>query len=990
MVRLITGDQRPSWIESCYLYSAKSGLIESSCLRFLSLLLRRHGFDPITLKSRIGDSLSEASWTCGDLVAMCSNKSRDLSLNMIGRVCDPLKSNFMANNGQSIQVPSSKVTVEFLDSSAWRNSGVTNAAAQRISSGVISSLPINAFNPASLVYAGLNVGLFRSQYAKAELSDGSYASKSDFDSSKPLSTKVAPSVKSVLGFIALEEVEVEPSESKLNVSLSSKIAALEKLESSAITSIRTMVRDDSSLITKLCSQGLLDAILNALDKILYLFTGILNDKRNPRKVDVHILRALLHIVFMICEKIYDTKKSRSYGHECLNFEVTSTSTLDTTAGHPSSLRMCIRGLGRSLVNQTSSVSQDMMRITSFIERGLLCNDEKWVSKALNTSYQRSTSNSPSNAKLLHDEDGDSLLKLAVSFGCSTNILKCLIKASCIVTNQDIKIAALSNQADALQLLLRYSSYDDGTLDLASCAEDIRDILDKAVQRQEREGSYLADVGHSFSSNAVTKMLHLLYAVHDSSRETDSSSYFHDIAKLLEGALFGNISSSEETFHVRILGDSSISSRQVKDKAGNQASNRSTFFQLLPEVLVTEAILRKPDPKILSESVSPLHYCLNLLEALLCTKDRNENYAGYVLASFIFQSTIDIPRVELDLYGLHELFLIHENRLTNACKIESDHKSNRDATRCPQGHEAFFHITDKNSFRCDLCDRAIKIGKGLHGCRICDWDVCELCLKCDENEADTTKMKSMVTNCCRVFLERYSGSNSDLHEDGDLTRIARGIREMDRDSLRNLSALLNSRGQVPLYSFVKTLLPAIYSSVLICIQSRNHAPTAMESFASFVRRRKKARTESTTGCDASKDFVQMVIEELILPTFQKGNVSLSPISDLLSDNNEMDEEESNDEEPHAHKRLSMPPFLRKIHQILALYEDFNVEKFAYSKQCELESLSTPLTLELCLSEGSENGVHSLIAEPTVSISDVHKYIVKKFPSFENKYLNFCRR
>jgi len=140
--------------------------------------LRWHGYEPRTLKSRVGYSLSDALWKTGDLVAVSSTKPRDVTLSSIGRVCDAIKSPGTTNRSQRYDALSSKVTVEFYDSSVWRNHSTGHAATQRIS-GLVSSLPINNFSPTSLVFAGLSSGLFRSNNSKVDSSDKNYVSMSD-------------------------------------------------------------------------------------------------------------------------------------------------------------------------------------------------------------------------------------------------------------------------------------------------------------------------------------------------------------------------------------------------------------------------------------------------------------------------------------------------------------------------------------------------------------------------------------------------------------------------------------------------------------------------------------------------------------------------------------------------------------------------------------------------------------------------------------------
>ena len=67
--------------------------------------------------------------------------------------------------------------------------------------------------------------------------------------------------------------------------------------------------------------------------------------------------------------------------------------------------------------------------------------------------------------LLVDEDGFSIIQLAVFFGCSTSVLITLMKAGCCVTDEEVIIAANTRQTHTLEFLLRHIVYQEGMTNL---------------------------------------------------------------------------------------------------------------------------------------------------------------------------------------------------------------------------------------------------------------------------------------------------------------------------------------------------------------------------------------------------------------------------------------------------------------------------------------------------------------------------------------------
>jgi hypothetical protein len=131
----------------------------------------------------------------------------------------------------------------------------------------------------------------------------------------------------------------------------------------------------------------------------------------------------------------------------------------------------------------------------------------------------------------------------------------------------------------------------------------------------------------------------------------------------------------------------------------------------------------------------------------------------------------------------------------------------------------------------------------------------------------------------------------------------------------------------------------------------------------------------------------MIEEMIIPKCKNSNVDPSVSLDPLR----VENDGSYDETPISPERSSMPPFLRMLHKVLAVFEECSVSRYVCSKQFELESLSVPFTLELSFVPSAGEEIKDTIrAEPTVTVSDIRKYIMSRFLSIDSKYLAYCER
>jgi len=62
-------------------------------------------------------------------------------------------------------------------------------------------------------------------------------------------------------------------------------------------------------------------------------------------------------------------------------------------------------------------------------------------------------------------------------------------------------------------------------------------------------------------------------------------------------------------------------------------------------------------------------------------------------------------------------------------------------QCPADHELKQFVTDEDGYSCSRCNLDFPEGTTLHGCRICDFDACEICVK----TMKVKKVKNLCTN-----------------------------------------------------------------------------------------------------------------------------------------------------------------------------------------------------------------------------------------------------
>ena len=175
---------------------------------------------------------------------------------------------------------------------------------------------------------------------------------------------------------------------------------------------------------------------------------------------------------------------------------------------------------------------------SLIHNGLLLNKLDWVEKVL--GVQKFKSKGFPDMSLLVDEDGFSIIQLAVIFGCSTSVLNTLMKAGCCVTDEEVIIAANTRQTHTLEFLLRHTVYQEGMIDLATCSLGVANVLQKAVEKQNMEERKMKNDAGRFASSLFYKLINLALRVRLLSTQQHTSSYFDKYAKVMSDTIVGKI------------------------------------------------------------------------------------------------------------------------------------------------------------------------------------------------------------------------------------------------------------------------------------------------------------------------------------------------------------------------------------------------------------------------------------------------------------------
>lgn len=665
-----------------------------------------------------------------------------------------------------------------------------------------------------------------------------------------------------------------------------------------------------------------------------------------------------------------------------------------------------------------------------------------------------------------DEDGTPLLLLAISLGCSSSILRYLITMGAQVGEKEIKEAAATDQSEALSTLLEYAVYSEGLIDHDQCSQQIARVIHEASSRQEKQMENMKRDSRTLMVTLLRKLVQLGLASRHQNGTTDVCS--RAIAGTLVGDVLlralhqrqqNSASTSQQEERKRAY-DSSDANRGRHAVEGAYAAVSTTSPGLLcvfPKDIMRESLF---------EEIEHVTSFFLLVEDYLCCKDINAGAIGLTLLSTLMENFPFLSQSgEIERYGFSELVSSHDafasNRLAEiassvsalACADEApaaEVRATSGVVLCPKDHPATLHVTRHSSFRCDLCGKGVDCGRVMHGCRECDWDACERCT--DNGEGGIVKwnhIRALAAECQRLLSPNIESADGDaeikngqaekvlerlaaIDNSSEINNLSIRLLQRDSGSIKQLSSFLQVQGRMTVHQFLTVIMPALHAS-LLGRESENDRLKVSPTGSS--RRTKKPRVVGSSSRDTEESFhthpnddrfafCKVVVKHLIKEVgeseettrsqeyqpmdSEKSRRDSSDEEDGSDDGLEDDEDDEDDIDSGTSKVGSvskMPELLRRIHQILSLYENVATAPQPYrkpqsseDKSGDLQSLTKPLKIRLLPSVSRKRPNTSslrgcsmdICAEPLVSVADLESHVLRTCSLAHPKYLAFCRR
>jgi hypothetical protein len=682
--------------------------------------------------------------------------------------------------------------------------------------------------------------------------------------------------------------------------------------------------------------------------------------------------------------------------------------------------------------------------------GLWSDSTAWVKAAVEKHIRKSSQKTSSVLKQAYDEEGTPILKLAVTFGCSSDMVGLLLACGAHVTAADVRLAIETDQAAVLSLFLRHASLPTD-LDMSKYSNEITYVMEQARERQDRLDRMMRESAGEFMVEMLKRMVDLgLISRRHRTARLDSCS--RSISEILVGNVLlralQQSQSTEKKPEEADPNDESMTGRYTVDDR-LESHPACGLFGSLPEEILGNALFGTRELATTT---------LLLLEDFLCSKDMIDAAAGLTaLFSLLVKFSSLQACSELMRYGMLELVSFHDALASSRCadvlstkmstrsdllppsspgcegvQFDPTDEASSGMVTCPKDHPAVLHITRHSSFRCDLCGNGVERGRVMHGCRECDWDACEECT--DKAESGLVKCAAIreIANDCRKILETDSGSNASGKppEDGkkylsviaeigqqaewtDVENISVRLLRQDHKAIRDLAQMLRIPGRITIHQFQNLILPALH---VACVGREEYGPSAggghrskkaRVASQSFEKedRRNAWKPEERTG------FCMELVRAMIL------DVDETPRSAVVaklaeSENSEEQESEGDDggTESDNEKRqvvnereikffAEASELLRRLQQVLSLYENVSISRVIGSKKAsspgDLQSLTKPIELHLAPStfrETSPSALAKLVvhAEPLVAVEDLKRHILRCCSTVDPPYKAYCRR
>ncbi len=342
---------------------------------------------------------------------------------------------------------------------------------------------------------------------------------------------------------------------------------------------------------------------------------------------------------------------------------------------------------------------------AFIYNGLLLNNAEWVKKFIASGVESK----------MQDEEGNSMLLIAICLGCSNCVINVLVDAGFVVGFKEIQLAAYSNQVESLALILNQAVLNEGIVDLTRCSSAVVDVLEAAMKKQQLQEKEMLDSAKQFGASLLWKFVDLTLSMCIEGKESLASCCINSlVGDVLLHAVCSMQNEASAAIHdlsdrarAVVSNTSLLSSLDVKSGQKTNLSIGSTLIEILPSEVIVLSMTND----------EALFSFLRLMEIHLWNKSINQAVVGLVLAECLLKKCSSL-RTVFFRYGLRELFNIHISNASESLfsieqtSIQPDAFTENPVVSCPKGHVTAVHLTRHSSFKCDLCGKGVEQGNVL--------------------------------------------------------------------------------------------------------------------------------------------------------------------------------------------------------------------------------------------------------------------------------------
>lgn len=519
-----------------------------------------------------------------------------------------------------------------------------------------------------------------------------------------------------------------------------------------------------------------------------------------------------------------------------------------------------------------------------ISTSLLDNNFEWLEKTL-LLLEPVTRDKGIDLCNSFDEAGMSLLLLAIHLGCSSKIVRHLVRGGALIGRQEIEAAAKTSQSVTLSILLQHFSY---SVDIETSHWPLPSVsvFEKASLRRKLQQGLVAQKGSVLASSLIQKLCQLgvLCHRHQSPEAEQCLKVVSDtlvgnllltqMSKVQQSAMESNTQRNTTTSRSQSNSEMErVSLSQYESSVGGLAANSlnilsAGLLSVIPVKTLEESLFGEGAENKIVTTV------LSFVEASLWSKESYDSSVGISCLASLLKGGSKIGwRSAMKRFGFRRLVASHEtlakrslselqSRLPTKTRSSASAASANSAASndgptdhcgvvlCRENHVAELHLTRHSSFRCDLCGRGIDRGQPMYGCRTCDWDACEVCT--DRGEGGIAKWRYILdlASECVVQLSSIEEEGSVAMQiegafdvapmqdrESDLKRLASRLREYDTSALIELKTLLLSPSLLTVNEFAMLILPALYAAIVVDDSSLSGRATRESQ---PMRRNKKQR------------------------------------------------------------------------------------------------------------------------------------------------------